>query len=92
MSSVSHVRYNADVDQFADVVPQKIDHELSLIREAIGMVRVGAATRVTVGSLRFADELLPRARALAGLAGLRAVPLWTLDEAHHAIAIERRHG
>jgi len=92
VTGVSHVRDSAAVDKFADVVPQKIDHELSLIREAIGMVRIGAATRVTVGSLRFAEELLPRAKALAGLAGLRAVPLWTLDEAHHAIAIEPRHG
>lgn len=77
-------------DRFAETVSQTIDHELDLIRAAIAMVRTGASPRVVVASLRFADELLPRASALAGLSDLRATPLWTLDEGHHSIAIEHR--
>ena len=79
-------------DRFDETVPRTIDHELDLIRAAIAMVRNGASQRVVVASLRFGDQLLPRARALAGMSGLRAVPLWSLDENHHSIAIERQLG
>ena len=80
------------VDRFSSVVPRTIDHELDLIRGAISLVAGGTASRVVVASLHFGDEILPRAQALAGLRRLRAVPLWTLDDNHHSIAIEHALG
>ncbi len=73
-----------------ELVSQTIDHELELIRSAVAMVASGKAPRVVVGSLRFGEEILPHAQALAGRAGLQATPQWTLDKHQHAIAIEHR--
>jgi hypothetical protein len=90
----THLRPDLEgsTDRFSAVVPRTIDHELDIVRAAIAMVAVGASGRVVVASLRFGDEILPRAQALAGLRGLRVVPLWTMDDGHHSIAIERRDG
>lgn len=75
-------------DRSPDLVRRTIDHELNLVREAIAMVASGTSPRVVVASMRFSDLLLDEARALASSAGVHVVPLWTLDEAHHAIAVE----
>jgi hypothetical protein len=45
-----------------------------------------------IASLQFGDQLLPRARALAAMAGLRATPLWSLDKHNRSIAIETQNG
>ena len=92
MRDSRHGRADASADRFDETVPQTIDHELELIRTAIAMVRSGASPRVVVASLSFGDQLLPRARALAAMSGLRATPLWSLDKSHHSIAIETQHG
>jgi len=90
MSRSDPSRAGSSLDPFGNVVSMRIDHEMSLIQEAIALVRVGCASRVVVASLHFGDELMPRARALAGLSGLKVTPLWTLDEQHHSVAIEPR--
>ena len=77
--------------RFDNVVPDTIDQELELVREAIAMVASGNSPRVVLASLRFGEEILPRAQALAARSGLAATPQWSLDRHHHAIAIERPH-
>ena len=72
----------------SDAVERTIDHERALITEAIRMVASGSSPRVTVASLRFGEVLLPEARTLATAAGVHIVPLWTLDQFNHAMAVE----
>ena len=69
-------------------VGQIIEHELTLLREAIAMVAAGSSPRVTVGGLRFGEALLLPARGLAAAAGVRLVPLWTPDDAGADITVE----
>lgn len=52
------------------------------------MVANGASPRVVVASMRFGEALLGDAKAMAATAGVHVIPLWTLDEANHAIAVE----
>jgi hypothetical protein len=78
-----------DIDRTAAVVPETIERELRLVREAIAFVSSGNAARVVVGGIRFGEALLPMAEQLAQDAGVRIVPLWTSDEAGIDIAIER---
>jgi hypothetical protein len=66
-----------------------LDREMELIRAAIAMVASGAAPRVSLGSLRFGDQLLEPARQLAIPAGVRVVPLWTSADAGTGLAVER---
>jgi hypothetical protein len=73
----------------ADAAIRTLDHELRLIDDAIHLVHGGGAPRVVVSGLRFGEELIGRARERAQQAGLRAVPLWSADEAGADIAIER---
>jgi hypothetical protein len=75
-------------DRAPDTVSRTVDHELSLIREAVAMVATGTSPRVVIASLHFSDALLGEARLLAAGAGVHVVPLWGLDEARYAIAIE----
>jgi hypothetical protein len=70
-------------------VARTLEHELSLVRSAILMVSSGSAPRVSVISLRFAEQLLHQARRMALSAGVRIVPLWTLDDGLTGIAVEK---
>lgn len=72
-----------------EAIARTIDRELELVRAAIAMVASGAAPRVSLGSLRFGDELLKPARRLAIPAGVRVVPLWTSADAGTGLAVER---
>jgi hypothetical protein len=72
------------------VIPASVERELTLIADAIALVRGGASTRVVVAGLRLADQILPRARMMASEAGVRVVPLWGADEHLTDIAVERR--
>ncbi len=80
---------NQDTDRTAAAVPETIERELRLVREAIVFVASGNASRVVVGGIRLGEALLPEAEALALRAGVRVVPLWTSDEAGIDIAVER---
>ena len=75
-------------DESRDEVRRTIDHEFELIEQAIAMVASGASQRVVVASLRFSDAVLDKARSTAATAGVHLTPIWTLDETHHAIAVE----
>jgi len=66
-----------------------LERELTLVREAIAMVALGAASRVVLGGLRFGEALVEPARRLAAEEGVRIVPLWTADDAGADIAVER---
>ena len=76
-------------DQSATRVGRTLEHEMSLVREAIAMVAVGGSPRVTLAGLRFGQTLLASARALATEAGVRLVPLWMPDDAGADIVVER---
>ncbi len=66
-----------------------IERELATIRGAIDLVAEGSSPRVVLGGLRFAEAILPQARAYAAEAGVRVVPLWLADDAGSDLAIER---
>ena len=66
-----------------------IERELTTIRGAIEMVADGSSSRIVLGGLRFAEEILPQARVYAAEAGVRLVPLWMADDAGTDLAIER---
>jgi hypothetical protein len=76
-------------DQSATPVGRTLEHEMTLVRNAIEMVASGRSRRVVVGGLRFGEALLVPARGLAAEAGVRLVPLWMPDDAGADIAIER---
>jgi hypothetical protein len=80
---------NHSSEESTERIGQILEHEMSLVREAIAMVAAGASPRVTVGGLRFGEALLTSARGLAIEAGVRLVPLWMPDDAGADIAIER---
>jgi hypothetical protein len=69
-----------------------IERELATIRGAIEMVADGSSPRVVLGGLRFAEEILPLARAYAAGLGVRVVPLWTADDAGADLTVERIDG
>jgi hypothetical protein len=73
----------------SDQTGRTLEHEMTLVREAISMVASGGSPRVVVGGLRFGEDLLAPARDLAAESGVRVVPLWMPDDAGADIAIER---
>ncbi len=73
----------------SDTALRTLEQELSLLEGAIDMVASGAAPAVSLGGLRFGEQLLRSARRMALRAGVRVVPLWTVDEMGAAIRIER---
>lgn len=76
-------------DEQAGQVAAKLEHEMTMIREAVAMVASGGAPRVTVAGLRFGEELLGPARRLAAGQGVRIVPLFTADEQGADLRVER---
>ncbi len=73
----------------AAVVVRTLEQELGIVRGAILMVASGGAPRVSLVSLRFAEQLLHQARRMALPAGVRVVPLWTLDDGLTGLGLER---
>lgn len=69
-------------------VPLTLDREMDLVRGAIAMVASGGSRRVVLASLHFGDALLEPSRRLASAAGVRVMPLWSLDDGGHALAVE----
>jgi hypothetical protein len=66
-----------------------LEREFDLVRGAIVMVASGAAPRVSLGSLRFGEQLIKPARRLALEAGVRIVPLWTSGDSGTGLTVER---
>lgn len=73
----------------ADPAIPALEHELGLVRSAIAMVASGGAPRVSLGGLRFGEQLIEPARALALVAGVRIVPIWSSDEGGADMRVER---
>lgn len=76
----------------ANLTSSILEHEFNLVREAIDAVASGRFPSVTVAGLRFADELLPRARAIAAGRGLRVRPLFHADEHGADLVVEQVTG
>ena len=53
-----------------------IEHELRMVGEAVDAVCTGRFPSITLAGLRFADELLPRARELALVRHVEVRPLF----------------
>jgi hypothetical protein len=66
-----------------------LERELDLVVDAVNAVARGPFLSVTVAGIRFGDELLPRARALAEGRGLRVRPLFRPDEHGADLVVER---
>jgi hypothetical protein len=77
-------------DQSASAVPAALEREMAMVREAIALISNGGSPRVVLCGLHFGNELLEPATWMARRAGVRVVPLWTLDETVTDLAIERR--
>jgi hypothetical protein len=77
-----------DADQRPAEGASPLDIELRLVHEAVRMVASGAARRVVLAGLRFANELLGQAGEAALEPGVRLAPLWRPDEAGVDIAVE----
>jgi hypothetical protein len=77
-----------NTDQLADAVPDALEREARLVRDAIRFVAAGRSPRVVVAGLRLGEALLPSARRMALEAGVRIVPLWAADESGVDIAVE----
>jgi hypothetical protein len=78
-----------DRDQTANAVPDTLEREVGLVRDAIALVASGGSMRVVVGGLRLGEALLPTAQRMALEAGVRVVPIWGADESGLDISIER---
>jgi len=73
---------------WAKPVPDGLEREQRLVREAIAMVASGAAPRVTVASLRYSRALIDPSSRLALEAGVRVRTIWRKDGRGADLAVE----
>ena len=73
----------------ARLATSTLEQELRLVGEAVAAVASGRFPRMTVVGLRFGDEVLPAARALAEGRGVRVLPLSSNDEHGTGLVVER---
>ena len=66
-----------------------LEHEFSLVAEAILLVAHGGSRRVTVVGLRNADHILDASRSMAAARHVRLVRLSTDDGRASDVAVER---
>jgi hypothetical protein len=71
-----------------DTGTRALEREMGMVRGAIDMVAEGRSPRVTVGGLRFGEELIEAAAAYAAEAGVRLIPIYTSDERGADIVVE----
>jgi hypothetical protein len=76
-------------DASGDIGVRTLEYELELVRSAVLMVASGGAPRVSLGGLRFGEELVEPARKLALAAGVRIVPRWASGDEGTGISVER---
>ena len=74
----------------SDLAERALEREMEMVRSAIQMVAAGRSPRVTVGGLRFGEELLEAAASYASAAGVRLVPVYTSDERGADIVVEKQ--
>jgi hypothetical protein len=72
-----------------DLASPGLEHEFSLVAEAILLVAHGGSRRVTVVGLRNTDEILDASRPLAAARHVRLVRLSTDDGCATDVAVER---
>jgi hypothetical protein len=77
-----------NADHGPDEAGGPLEIELRLVREAVWMVASGAARRVVLAGLRFANDLLGSAGEAVLEPGVRLRPLWRRDESGVDIAVE----
>jgi hypothetical protein len=68
---------------------RRLAAEMADVHGAIVMVECGAATRITLGGLRFGDEVARRFRADARSHGLRLEPIVRPDDAGCDLIVHR---
>jgi hypothetical protein len=69
-------------------VASTLEHEFDLVRSAIALVASGGASSVSLGSLRFGEELIEPASRIALASRVRITPLWSADEAGAGLAFD----
>jgi HEAT repeat protein len=69
-------------------VAQTLEHEFDLVRSAIALVASGGASSVSLGSLRFGEELIKAASRLALASRVRITPIWSADEGGAGLVFE----
>ena len=67
---------------------RSLEHELDVVRAAIELVASGSFPRVTCAGLHFARELAEESAAMALAAGVRVLPLPTIDESPSGVIVE----
>jgi hypothetical protein len=75
--------------QSAERIERTLEREMTMVREAIAMVAIGASPRVVLGGLRFSAALIANERQSATEAGVRVAPLRRPDDTGTDIAVER---
>jgi hypothetical protein len=75
-------------DRTSTAVPETLERELRLVREAIALVAAGYSARVVVANLRFGEALIVPARQIADGKNVRVLPLWSMGDARIGIAVE----
>lgn len=58
---------------------ERLDQEMTMVQGAIQMVAGRGTSSVTVGGMRFGEEVLHALEDEASRSGVRLVPLWRLD-------------
>ena len=59
------------------ITSRRIELEMNMVRDAIVAVASGASRRITVGGLRFGEQLLAAATDLATQKGVTVHALWS---------------
>ena len=75
-----------------DILINALAREEGIVRNAIEKAASSGAVSVTVAGLRFGDQLLRTAKALAREHGVEVEPLWTADESGLDIRVRRPAG
>jgi hypothetical protein len=80
--------HDTQSDRSADLVPEILEREMRLIREAIALVDSGGSPRVVLSNIQFGEALLDAAQRLAADTRVRVIPLWRSGEGAD-LAVER---
>ena len=75
-------------DRTSTTVPETLEREMRLIREAIALVATGHSPRVVVANLHFGEAIIDPSRLIADGQGVRVVPLWSIGDALVGVAVE----
>lgn len=77
------------IDAADGQVANTLEHEFDLVRSAIALVASGGASSVSLGSLRFGEQLIEAASRLALASRVKITPLWSADESGAGLSFEK---